>query len=399
MNNNNVFWLIGILAASIIGLFVVGVVLARESTEPQTLSSISNEQVNEMQQPTEQISEEEEIKPEQPTMTHITTPNPVRAVYMSSWVASTPSMRDKIINLIDTSEINAVVIDIKDATGRVSFLVNDTVIAETGSPKDLIKDISGIIKTLHEKNIYVIGRISVFQDPYLTHEKPEWALKSKSTGTIWKDRKGLSFLDPTKQEVWDYIVRLAQESYQKGFDEINFDYIRFPSDGNIKDIAYPTSIASKADAIELFFQHIHKEMSASSITTSADLFGLTTEATDDMGIGQILEKALPNFDFIAPMIYPSHYPKGYQGFQNPASKPYEVVTIAMKSGVARAKALGMGPEKFRPWIQDFDLGATYTASMIRDQIKGLNEQGINSYMVWDPANSYTTAAYTKESSI
>ncbi len=399
MNNNNVFWLIGILAASIIGLFVVGVVLARESTEPQTLSSISNEQVNEAQQPTEQISEEEEIKPEQPTMTHITTPNPVRAVYMSSWVASTPSMRDKIINLIDTSEINAVVIDIKDATGRVSFLVNDTVIAETGSPKDLIKDISGIIKTLHEKNIYVIGRISVFQDPYLTHEKPEWALKSKSTGAIWKDRKGLSFLDPTKQEVWDYIVRLAQESYQKGFDEINFDYIRFPSDGNIKDIAYPTSIASKADAIELFFQHIHKEMSASSITTSADLFGLTTEATDDMGIGQILEKALPNFDFIAPMIYPSHYPKGYQGFQNPASKPYEVVTIAMKSGVARAKALGMGPEKFRPWIQDFDLGATYTASMIRDQIKGLNEQGINSYMVWDPANSYTTAAYTKESSI
>lgn len=397
MDNNKIFWLIGTLGAVIIGLFVVGVVLAKESSS--STKELHNIATNEPNQPVEELTSES-IVPEVPAvaaMTHITTPNPVRALYMSSWVASTTTMRDKIINMIDTTEINAVVIDIKDATGRVSFLVNDKIVADTESPKDLIKDISGLIQTLHDKNIYVVGRISVFQDPYLTQKKPEWALKNKSNGTIWKDKKGLSFLDPTKQEVWDYVMHLALESYAKGFDEINFDYIRFPSDGNIKDIAYPTSIASKADAIRLFWEHLHQVMTVDShIPTSADVFGLTTEAKDDMGIGQVLENALPNFDFIAPMIYPSHYPKGYQGFQNPASKPYEVVTIAMKSGVTRAKALGMGPEKFRPWIQDFDMGSTYTAAMIREQIKALHEQGIESYMVWDPANTYTVGAYTKE---
>lgn len=397
MDNNKVFWLIGTLSAAIIGLFVVGVVLAKESGEPKKESV--KVAVGEPNKVAEQVPVEP-TAPEEPALAaiaHVATPNPVRALYMSSWVASTTTMRDKIIELIDTTETNAVVIDIKDATGRVSFLVNDKIVADTESPKDLIKDISGLIQTLHDKNIYVIGRISVFQDPYLTQRKPEWALKSKSTGAIWKDKKGLSFLDPTKEEVWDYVTHLAKESYAKGFDEINFDYIRFPSDGNIKDIAYPTSIASKADAIKLFWEHLHQVMTTEShIPTSADIFGLTTEAKDDMGIGQVLENALPNFDFIAPMIYPSHYPKGYQGFPNPAAKPYEVVTIAMKSGVERAKALGMGPEKFRPWIQDFDMGATYTAAMIRDQIRALHEQGIESYMVWDPANTYTPLAYNKE---
>ncbi len=113
-----------------------------------------------------------------------------------------------------------------------------------------------------------------------------------------------------------------------------------------------------------------------------------------MGIGQVLEKAMPYFDFIAPMIYPSHYPKGFHGFANPAAKPYDIVTIAMSQGVKRAIESGFTPAKFRPWIQDFDLGATYTALMIQDQIKALREQGIDSYMSWDPANTYTLNGYT-----
>lgn len=388
-------WIIGGLGTLIIGLLFVGVVLAEKSDTKKALQDYAD---TTSLQPEQVPIVEPEIPVEtKPLATHITTPTNVRALYMSAWVASTPSIRQKIIDLADSSEINAVVIDIKDATGRVSFLVDDPTVSDTGSPKDLIKNISELIQTLHDKNIYVIGRISVFQDPYLTQKKPEWALKTKSTGVIWKDRKGLSFLDPTKEDVWDYVTALAQESYAKGFDEINFDYIRFPSDGNIKDIAYPTSIASKADAIRLFWEHIHQVMTLEShIPTSADVFGLTTEATDDMGIGQVLENALPNFDFVAPMIYPSHYPEGYQGFANPATKPYEVVTIAMKKGVARAAALGMDASKFRPWIQDFNMGATYTAGMIKDQIRALHEQGIDSYMVWDPANTYTTEAYNKE---
>lgn len=390
------FWVVGGLGIMIVVLLFVGVVLAEKSDTKQALQNYADAQT-----PTGEITPPEEIAPPtpaiiQPTVTHIPTPTTVRALYMSAWVASTSSMRQKIIDLVDSSKINAVVIDIKDATGRVSFLVDDPVISETGSPKDLIKDISGLIQTLHDKNIYVIGRISVFQDPYLTKLKPEWSIKTKSTGAVWKDRKGLSFLDPTKQEVWNYVVHLAKFSHNQGFDEINFDYIRFPSDGNISDISYPTSAGSKSEAIEQFFIHLHDEMQNAGIVTSADLFGLTTEAKDDMGIGQVLEKALPHFDYIAPMIYPSHYPKGYQGFKNPAEKPYDVVSIAMKKGVERAVALGMDASKFRPWIQDFNMGATYTASMIQDQIRALDEQGIDSYMVWDPANTYTTEAYGKE---
>jgi hypothetical protein len=389
----NLGWLIGGLCVIIIAFFGVGIVLSYNTTLLQKDRSKDISEPNVVPVAVPIITEE--VKPAAVVTNHIKTPDPVRAVYMSAWVASTPSIRAKIIQLIDTTTINAVIIDIKDATGRVSFLVDDPIVADTGSPRALITDISGLIETLHAKNIYVIGRISVFQDPYLAEKKPEWAIQSISTGKPWKDRKGLSFLSPTKPEVWNYMEHLAIASHNAGFDEINFDYIRFPSDGNIKDIAYPTGQGTKSDILEKFFVHLGERMRAEGITTSADLFGMTTTNTDDMGIGQVLEKTMPHFDFIAPMIYPSHYPKNFNGYANPAAKPYEIVTIAMKTGVERAVAAGYTASKFRPWIQDFDLGTKYTADMIRDQIRALHEQGIESYMVWDPANTYTVGAYNK----
>jgi hypothetical protein len=392
------FVLTGFLIVIIVTIFSVGIVMAKNNkfaTGNTVNNTTDDSAVTDLMNDTEKNNNLIPTDPI-PTASHLKTPTEVRALYMSSWVASTPSMRDHIIELVDTTNINALVIDIKDATGKISFTVNDELIANIGSSQNLIKDISGLIETLHAKNIYVIGRISTFQDPYLTKLKPEWSLRSKKTGEPWKDRKGLSFLDPTKPEVWDYVTRLAQASYNVGFDEINFDYIRFPSDGNIDDILYPDASVSRSDLLERFFQHVDTHVRKQGIPTSADLFGLTTNTTDDMGIGQVLEKAMPYFDFIAPMIYPSHYPKNFQGYPNPATKPYEIVTFAMKQGVERASVVGFGPEKFRPWIQDFDLGADYTAAMVQDQIRALDELGISSYMVWDPSNKYTVGAYKKD---
>jgi hypothetical protein len=352
--------------------------------------------------------------PPKPVITHLATPTPVKAVYVSSWVAASPTPYKHVMDLVEKSEVNAIVLDIKDATGRVSFLTDDPTVSGTGSPENRIKDIVGLIRSLHEKNIYVIGRISTFQDPYLTKVKPEWALTKKSDGTVWKDRKGLSFLDVANKNVWDYTVALANASYNVGFDEINFDYVRYPSDGNVKDINYKLvtkadgTTTTRAENVEAFFKYLNEQVRIANpaIKTSADLFGLTTTEKTDMGIGQVLEKALPHFDYIAPMIYPSHYAKGEYGLANPATKPYETITKALAGAKNKIDAMQADPNlppeikakvsysKIRPWLQDFSINSvTYTADMIKAQMKATYDAGLDSWMMWDPSNKYTTAAY------
>lgn len=329
--------------------------------------------------------------------THIKKPEAVKAVYISSWVASTSSIRDKIIKLVDTTELNAVVIDIKDATGKISFMVSDPYLVAFNSSENRIRDITELINMLHQKNIYVIGRIAVFQDPFMTKEKPEWAIKRKSDGLVWKDHKGLSFLDPSNKGVWDYTVAIAKDSYAHGFDEINFDYIRFPSDGNISNIAYPDSgTLTRVDVIKSFFEYLTEQLKDTGMVRSADLFGMTATNTDDLGIGQNLEVALQYFDYVSPMVYPSHFPAGWNGFKNPADHPYEVIKITMDKAVARSVALGMDPNKIRPWLQDFNLGAVYTPAMIRKQIDATYDAGLNSWMMWDASNTYTVGAFLNE---
>jgi len=327
-------------------------------------------------------------------VTHIKTPENVRALYMSSWVAGSDDFRNSLVKIIDETELNAVVIDIKDSTGRISFNIDDTLIKEIESSENRIKNIRAFTSLLHSKNIYIIGRISVFQDPYLTKLKPEWAIKKSSDGEVWKDKKGLSFLDPTNKNVHEYILSIALNSYKEGFDEINFDYIRYPSDGNMKDINYNlTDGKTRADNIEEFFKYISTEIKKDeNIPISADLFGLTTEATDDMGIGQVWERTIPYFDFVCPMIYPSHYPSSYAGYKNPALYPYEVINRALVSAIIKTKNINQNINKIRPWLQDFDLGATYTKEMIQAQIKAVYDNGLNSWMLWDPANKYTPSA-------
>ena len=331
-------------------------------------------------------------------VTHISTPKTVKAVYISAWVAGSPKFRDTIIKMIDDTELNAIVIDVKDSTGRVSFDMPVLDVQKEGSIEKRISNVRELTDMLHKKNIYIIGRVSVFQDPYMTKKHPEWSVTKKSDGTVWKDRKGLSFLDPAKKEVHDYIVSVAKGAYEEGFDELNFDYIRYPSDGNMKDINYHLATGeTRGDNIEKFFKYLSTEMKKEkNVPLSADLFGLTTEATDDMGIGQVWEKAFPYFDFLCPMVYPSHYPPGHAGYKNPAMYPYEVINRALLGAIKKTDKIQGNKNKIRAWLQDFDMGTTYTKELIQKEMKAVYDNGLTSWMLWDPANKYTPSALELE---
>ncbi len=326
-------------------------------------------------------------------VTHIKTPVPVKAIYMSSWVAGSKRLRDNLVKLIDTTEINSVVIDIKDYTGKVSFEVNNEELQKFNSSERRITDVKEFIGSLHDKGIYVIGRVSSFQDSYLVKTKPEYAVTDKA-GKVWKDRKGISWLDVGAKPIWDYLALIGEEAYADGFDELNFDYIRFPSDGNMEDIAFPFSHGKvKSQALKEFFAFLDVTFHEKKIPISADLFGMTTSNNDDLGIGQILGDALQHFDYVSPMVYPSHYPDTFLGFAKPATKPYEVVKYAMDNAVKKANAASTTPSKLRPWLQDFSIGGvTYTSDMVRAQMKATYDTGLDSWMLWNASNVYTQTA-------
>ncbi|MCR4311372.1 MAG: putative glycoside hydrolase, partial [Candidatus Taylorbacteria bacterium] len=197
--------------------------------------------------------------------THVPLPDAVKAIYMTQCVAGSKKLRDNLVQLIEKTELNSLVIDIKDYSGRMAFKMGTPELDESVSPVCYAPDIADFIETLHEKDIYVIGRITVFQDPYIAKLHPAWAVKKSSDKDAnWADRKGIQYLDPGSPAVWDYVVDIAKRSYAIGFDELNFDYVRFPSDGNMKDIYFPKSDAQlsvdpnggKAEVIREFFEYL-----------------------------------------------------------------------------------------------------------------------------------------------
>ncbi len=328
---------------------------------------------------------------------YVQTPNQVKAIYMTSWVASNNKLRSGLVSIVDTTEINSVVIDIKDYSGKLVFSITDPKLKSFGSEEIRVSDMRDFIESLHKKDIYVIGRVAVFQDEYFVKHRPDLAVKNEKGTLVWKDRKGISWVDVGSKEYWDYIILISKEARKIGFDEINFDYIRFPSDGNMKDISFPwSSTTPKSVALKNFFQYLSTNLKDSGLKTSADLFGMTTTASDDMGIGQLLEDALPYFDYVMPMVYPSHYPTNFMNYKNPAQHPYEVIQYTMKSAVDRREALASSTgallAELRPWLQDFDLGADYGSAEVLAQIKATYDVGLDSWALWSASNKYTKGA-------
>jgi hypothetical protein len=418
-----------------------------------TLSYVAIPQffVHEYAPPVEQVGatfEEEIVEPEpvdeREIIKHVPLPEQVKAIYMTSCVAGTPSFRRQLVNLIEETELNSVVIDVKDYSGTISFPPEDeSWLPAWQNARCGTSDMKEFIASLHEKGIFVIARITVFQDPFYTGIRPDLAVKKLDRQTVWRDYKGLSFIDVGAKDYWDHIIKLSVDSYNIGFDELNFDYVRYPSDGPMSDISFPHSEASeygsdKQANLEAFFKYLSEQLSkeekfakykhanigraSSTPWTSVDLFGMTTTNYDDLSIGQVQDRAAPYFDFVAPMVYPSHYPNSFLGLGNPNNYPYKVVHYAMKSGVDRmvssttpmqgflhtpitytnasGTVIATGQykkpvytaDKFRTWIQDFDYGGDYDAIDVQNEIQASYDAGVMSWMIWAPSNIYTRAA-------
>ena len=366
----------------------------------------------------------------------INPPKIVKGIYLTGWSAANNRKIEEIIRLKKQDRINTVVIDIKDWSGYVFYDAKVKEVGEYKAKKILIKNIEEFLNNLHQQGIYVIGRIVVFQDPVLAKARKDLALKRHSQKDIlWRDNLKLSWVDPSSIEVWKYNLKIAKDALEKGFDEINFDYIRFPSDGNLKEIDYPfwNKKKSKQEVIKSFFKYLRENLGTS--TLSIDVFGMTTVRNDDLGIGQVLEDAFEYFDYICPMVYPSHFESGFLGYKNPAKHPYQVVKYCMENALKKlivysSTSLAVSTSsysllptsscptssystssyshtlkhtgkktskkkkfpKIRPWLQDFDLKAKYNVEMVKAEIKGIKDalgENFSGFLLWNPKNIYT----------
>jgi hypothetical protein len=259
-----------------------------------------------------------------------------------------------------------------------------------------MKEVEEIIQEFEDAGIYTIARQTVFQDPALVRAKQEYAIKTK-WGTVWRDKSGLAWADPRIREVWDYNAAIAKEAAGLGFDEINFDYMRYPSDGNLNamELNIPDG-KTKAEMMEEFFQYLSEELS-DVVNISIDMFGLVLDNADrdyDLGIGQRLASTTDYFDFISPMVYPSHYYSGYLGLKNPAAFPGAVVEYGVKKGLPFFEE---NRATLRPWLQAFNIGAVYNERMIDLQTGAVESAASTTgWLLWNARNYYPDYIFKKE---
>lgn len=310
---------------------------------------------------------------------HITA-DTVKAVYVTMHTAGIAKKMDALIALADATEVNAMVIDVKGSQGELIF--------------DML-DAPALITRLHEHNIYAIARIVAFQDSGAATRDPSTVIKKKSGG-VWRDRRGFSWVDPAAEKGWDHVFDVSKRALDIGFDEVNYDYIRFPTDGNLGDMAFPAwdEVAPQHEIIAKFALRAKEVLKAydPAMKLSIDIFGYTFLQNSGLGIGQRLEDTIAVFDGVYPMVYPSHYSTGNFGFTNPADHPYEVVKGTLEKGLLQlGDTATSSAAKIRPWLQAFDLGAVYTPEKMRAQIRattdGLRGQSTG-WLLWDPGNEY-----------
>lgn len=324
-------------------------------------------------------------------------PKAVRGVYLSSHVAASPDRMRSIHALLEQTDLNAVVVDINSGI-RLTALPAPHTSAYGPVDSKSAEQLRTAIRNFKRRNVYTIARIVVFKDEALALARPDWAIRRKN-GSLWRDRKGHAWVDPYKEEAWPYFQALVQEAAKTGFDEVQFDYVRFPENGAKVDreviYANPGNVP-KSRVISRFVRQATEHAHRLGIRASADVFGLVGSTHDDMGIGQRWTELSPATDVLSPMIYPSHYEKGIWGIRNPDLSPVAIITKALEDADKQNKALaetGVRSAEIRPWLQGFTASwihphQSYGAEQIREQIQAARKAGFSSYLIWNPACRY-----------
>ena len=313
-----------------------------------------------------------------------------KGAHVSIYIASSDSDMAKMIGLVKRTELNALQVDLKDESGQIGFPLDNTVAKKVGSTTDYIK-LDSIVDTMRYQDIYTICRIVVFKDPKLAKGRPDLAVQDKAGG-VWA--KG-QWLDPYSKEVWDYTLAVATAAAKAGFNEVQFDYVRFPSDGNTSTCLYPHQDSRQpGEVIDGFLAYAREKLAPYNVFISADMFGLTASKQGEMGIGQDVKSVAGRVDYISPMVYPSHYNPGEYNIKNPESNPGDIVGKSLEDF---KKVMAGGPSELRPWLQDFSLKVSYTPDMVRRQIDACERAGVKQWLLWDPDCTYSEQALKKSS--
>ncbi len=314
---------------------------------------------------------------------------PIRALYVNRFAAQSTKKMQKLLAIADSTEINALVIDVKDEFG-LNFTSTDPMLLKNAGTQTKVKNMRALLDTINAHGILPIARIVVFKDSVTARMNPEHTIR-KADGSPWRDKKGLTWVNPYANAIWEYNFRVAEEAIRMGFGEIQFDYIRFPEPyKSLPAQVFPESSGrGKTDALAEFLKQARARNAKLGVRTTADIFGLVSTVGGALEVGQKWEPMVQNVDVVLPMVYPSHYPHGSFGIPSPNAAPYEVIHTAISRGRVRTEAIGLKGQRVRPWLQAFTLGSPkYGAAELEQEKKAVYDSGYESWVLWNPGSQY-----------
>jgi hypothetical protein len=313
-------------------------------------------------------------------------PEEIRGVHVTMALMTLEGKLDEYLAMTQDG-LTTIELDVKDENGEMGFQSPYAPLAKKIGAAETYYGSKHVVDKIHGAGVYLIGRVVVFEDPYLTRERPDLAIKRRGGG-IWTNSMGLGWSNPYSRKVWDYNVDIAEAAARAGFDEIMFDYIRFPTDGDLSSAVFPGKVNErKGETLSRFLTYARERLSPLGVRISAAVFGLS--ATRDLGIGQRPRLLAKQLDAIYPMVYPSHYGPGELGLDDPNASPQQTVALSLR---AFRQALRGSDTRLVPWLQDFSLGRTYTLADVKAQILAARRMKSQGFLLWNAGGIYTSGA-------